>query len=45
MIDGYLQYLIQSHFLKFFAGFYWADMGAMGGKQKAFQFGIQAIRL
>jgi hypothetical protein len=45
MIDGYLQYLIQSHFFKLFAGFYWADMGAMGGKQKAFQFGIQVIRL
>ena len=45
MIDGYIQYLIQSHFAKFFAGFYWADMGPMGGKQKAFQFGIQVIRL
>jgi hypothetical protein len=45
MIDGYLQYLIQSHFAKFFAGYYWADMGPMGGKQKAFQFGIQIIRL
>lgn len=45
MVDGYLQYLVQSHFAKFFAGFYWADMGPMGGKQKAFQFGIQIIRL
>jgi hypothetical protein len=45
MIDGYLQYLVQSHFAKFFAGFYWADMGAMGGKQKGFQFGLQVIRL
>ena len=45
MIDGYLQYLVQSHFAKFLAGFYWADMGAMGGKQKGFQFGIQVIRL
>ncbi len=44
MVDGYLQYLIQSHFAKLFAGYYWADMGPMGGKQKALQFGIQVIR-
>jgi len=45
MADGYLQYLVQSHFAKFFVGYYWADMGPMGGKQKAVQFGIQLIRL
>ena len=38
--------ILQPHFAKFYAGFYWADMTALGaGKQKAFQFGIQVIRL
>jgi hypothetical protein len=46
MFDGIVNYLLQSHFAKFYAGFYWADMTALGaGKQKAFQFGIQVIRL
>jgi hypothetical protein len=45
MFDGIIEYLIQSHFAKLFAGFYWADMGPLGGKQKAIQFGVQVIRL
>jgi hypothetical protein len=46
MFDGYLQYLIKSHFAKFFVGYYQADMGPMmGGKQKAVQLGIQVIVL
>jgi hypothetical protein len=42
-IDGYLQYLIRSHFAKLFAGFIYADLA--GNKSKAIQFGIQIIKL
>jgi hypothetical protein len=42
-IDGYLQYLVKSHFAKFFAGFIYADLA--GNKSKAIQLGIQLIKL
>jgi hypothetical protein len=45
MVDGYISYLVKSHFAKFFLGYYWADMGTMGGKQQAIQMGIQIIKL
>lgn len=41
--DAYVQYLIKSHFAKFFAGFIYADLA--GVKSKAIQFGIQLIKL
>ena len=42
-IDGYIQYLVKSHFAKFFAGFLYADLA--GVKSKAIQFGIQIIKM
>jgi hypothetical protein len=42
-IDGYLQYLIKSHFAKFFLGFIYADLA--GVKSKAIQAGVQIIKL
>ena len=43
-LDGYIQYLVKSHFAKFFAGFFLTDLGG-GTKQKAIQFGVQLIKL
>jgi hypothetical protein len=43
-IDGYIEYLIKSHFAKFFAGYFYTDLGA-GVTNKAVQFGVQLIRL
>jgi hypothetical protein len=43
-IDGYVQYLVKSHFAKFFLGFFQADLGG-GVKNKAVQAGIQLIKL
>jgi hypothetical protein len=42
-VDGYIQYLIKSHFAKFFLGLIFADMA--GVKSKAVQAGIQIIKL
>jgi hypothetical protein len=42
-IDGYIQYLVKSHFAKFFLGFIYADVA--GTKSKAIQAGIQIIKL
>jgi hypothetical protein len=44
-IDGYLQYLIKGHFAKFFAGFFFTDLGNGTPTQKAIQFGVQLIKL
>ena len=43
-MDGYLQYLVKSHFAKFFAGFSYTDLGG-GVKNRAVQFGVQLIKL
>jgi hypothetical protein len=43
-LDGYLQYLVKSHFAKFFLGFFVTDLGG-GVKQKAVQAGVQLIKL
>jgi hypothetical protein len=42
-IDGYIQYLVRSHFAKFFVGFLYADLA--GVKSKAIQAGIQIIKM
>jgi hypothetical protein len=42
-IDGYIQYLVKSHFAKFFLGFIYADLD--GIKSKAIQAGIQLIKM
>lgn len=43
-IDGYLEYLVKSHFAKFFLGFFRADLGG-GVKNNAIQAGVQLIKL
>lgn len=43
-IDGYVEYLIKSHFAKFFAGYFYTDFGN-GVTNKAVQFGVQLVRL
>jgi hypothetical protein len=43
-IDGYLEYLVKSHFAKFFLGGFHADLGN-GVKNNAVQLGIQLIKM
>jgi len=42
-VDGYLEYLVKSHFAKFFVGGFHANLGS-GLKNNAVQLGIQLIK-
>jgi hypothetical protein len=43
-VDGYLQYLVKSHFAKFFLGFFHTDLGG-GVTNNAVQLGAQLIKM